>query len=300
MLQQTRVSTVLPYFENWLKLFPDIHALANASEESVLKAWEGLGYYSRARNLHKLAKTLSATKTIPTDPASWMQLPGIGPYSSATITSIAFHHPVACVDGNVVRILSRIFGIKETFKDSASASKKLQPKADELLNSERPGDHNQAMMELGATICHKSKPLCTVCPVLAHCRAAKEGNPESYPKFVAKKTIQRTVERAFVIEQRKILLQKTKPHASRLANIHELPELDKLPTLKNQKLRKTVKRGISNEMITERIFSGTLSTPIDFLDLPESEIFWSPISRLPKLQLSAPHKRWIAQLLEGK
>lgn len=296
MLQQTRVSTVLPYFANWLEKFPNIAALAKASEEDVLKAWEGLGYYSRARNLHKLAKQLNELDTIPQDPKSWIKFPGIGPYSSATVTSIAFGYPVACVDGNVVRIISRILGIEDTFKDSASASKQLQSDADRLLNNDRPGDHNQAMMELGATICHKHKPLCTVCPVLSLCQAGQKGNPENFPKFIPKKTIQRTVERLFLIHDKKLLLQKYKPHASRLANVYELPERSLLPPISDPNLLKKAKRGISNEMITEMIYSGALSSAVTSIDLPDCIIQWVPLDQLANTQLSAPHKRWIKQL----
>ena len=112
MLQQTRVSTALPYFANWLQKFPSFTVLAEAKEEDVLKGWEGLGYYSRARNLHRLAKTISPLKSIPEDAKFWQTLPGIGPYTSAAITSISFNQPEAVCDGNVVRVLTRIFFLR--------------------------------------------------------------------------------------------------------------------------------------------------------------------------------------------
>ena len=115
MLQQTRVSTVLPYFENWLIQFPNFHALANASENSVLKAWEGLGYYSRARNLHKLAQISASWADPPQSIKEWKKLPGVGPYIAAAVTSIAMEQKDAVCDGNVVRVLSRIFAISEKF-----------------------------------------------------------------------------------------------------------------------------------------------------------------------------------------
>ena len=124
MLQQTRVSTVLPYFKNWLEKFPDFHALAQAKEEEVLKGWEGLGYYSRARNLHKLARIVSSWKLIPTDLESWLSLPGVGPYIASAVTSISFNQTQAVCDGNVVRVLTRIFAHGESFKDGSSAQKK--------------------------------------------------------------------------------------------------------------------------------------------------------------------------------
>ena len=133
MLQQTRVSTVLPYFENWLEKFPDFQTLASATEEEVLKAWEGLGYYSRARNLHKLAKIAATWEAHPETVKEWMTLPGVGPYIAAAITSIALGKAEAVCDGNLVRVLSRIFAIDEEFKDGATAQKSIQPLAQSLI-----------------------------------------------------------------------------------------------------------------------------------------------------------------------
>ena len=151
MLQQTRVSTVIPYFKNWLNKFPDFYSLSQADEKEVLKAWEGLGYYSRARNLHQLSKTAANWKHPPVSVKEWQTLPGVGPYIAAAVTSISLDQPEAVCDGNVVRVLSRLFAISEIFKDGATAQKKLRPLAQKLINSGRPGDYNQAVMELGAT-----------------------------------------------------------------------------------------------------------------------------------------------------
>jgi len=123
MLQQTQVKTVLPYFARWMETLPDFASLASAPESQVLKLWEGLGYYSRARNLYKLAKALIALPSVPNTPEGWLELPGVGPYTAAAITSIAFGASIACVDGNVVRILSRITADKTPFRDSGSAAK---------------------------------------------------------------------------------------------------------------------------------------------------------------------------------
>ena len=164
MAQQTQIKTMLPYFARWMERFPDFESLASAPAEDVLKHWEGLGYYSRARNLHKLAQTYVTLKQKPRNREEWQQLPGIGPYTSAAISSIALGQPDAVVDGNVVRILARLTDDARTFKSNGDAVKALTATADELLDTKNPGDHNQAMMELGATVCLKSKPLCTVCP----------------------------------------------------------------------------------------------------------------------------------------
>ena len=146
MLQQTQVKTVLPYFARWLDALPDFAALAAAPEARVLKLWEGLGYYSRARNLHRLGKILAAQPALPRTPAEWRELPGVGPYTAAAVTSISFNAPAACVDGNVVRILARLTADATPFRDSAGAAKVFAPLADALLTHQSAGDHNQAMM----------------------------------------------------------------------------------------------------------------------------------------------------------
>src|SRR5208283_1839072 len=172
MLQQTQVATVLPYFGRWMEALPDFGALAAAPEAGVLKLWEGLGYYSRARNLHRLARSVARAGRLPRTAAGWEELPGVGPYTAAAVASIAFGEPVACVDGNVVRILARICRDGTRFRDSASASRALAPLAQELVNPADPGDHNQAMMELGATVCLKRRPSCPVCPARGFCACA--------------------------------------------------------------------------------------------------------------------------------
>jgi len=171
MLQQTQIKTALPYFERWMRELPDFAALAAAPESRVLKLWEGLGYYTRARNLHKLARALVAMPEPPRTPDAWRELPGIGPYTAAAITSITYGQPAACVDGNVVRILSRLTADATEHRDSSAAAKYFAPLANALINPRFPGDHNQAMMELGATLCTRAAPDCARCPVRAHCAA---------------------------------------------------------------------------------------------------------------------------------
>src|SRR5580658_3079410 len=153
MLQQTQVATVLPYFQRWMVEFPDFRVLAAAPEARVLKLWEGLGYYRRARHLHQLAKIVAAEPGRERTPEGWGELPGVGPYTAAAITSIAFSARAACVDGNVVRVLTRLTADESPYPDGVSAARVLTPLAEELLPAQAPGDHNQAMMELGATVC---------------------------------------------------------------------------------------------------------------------------------------------------
>jgi A/G-specific adenine glycosylase len=223
MLQQTQVKTVLPYFARWQAELPDFAALAAASEARVLKLWEGLGYYSRARNLHRLAQAVAARPAPPRTPDEWRELPGVGPYTAAAITSITFGAPVACVDGNVVRILARLTADATEFRDSGSAAKALAPLADRLVPAARAGDHNQAMMELGATVCTRQNPACLMCPVRHFCAAAKQGEPQAFPRLAPKQIEQRAVTRLWCQRDGALLLHRAAAEARRLALQHELP-----------------------------------------------------------------------------
>ena len=302
MLQQTQVKTVLPYLARWIEVFPDFKTLAAASEEQVVKHWEGLGYYTRARNLHKLAQALAALPAIPETREAWMELPGIGPYTSAAITSISFGTRAAVVDGNVVRILTRLTADATPFRDSASASKALAPLADALLNHDHPGDHNQAMMEIGATVCHRHNPLCTICPVLKLCVAGRNGDPESYPQLAAKVIEQRAVSRVWCLHKGQLLLHRTAGDSRRLANLHELPSAEHLALAESvfagppAKLLAKKKRGITRFAITESIYA------LPFSALPPSSLkraglVWVTLADLDALTLSGPHRRWVNELL---
>ncbi len=170
MLQQTQVATVIPYYQRWMKTFPGWPALAAAPEEAVLRAWEGLGYYRRARNLQALARAAAALPDgLPRDERRLRDLPGIGPYTAAAIGSIAFGLPLAVLDGNVMRVLTRLLACPDDIARPATRDK-LQRIADALLDRAAPAAHNQAVMELGATVCLPRKPLCLVCPLRDACR----------------------------------------------------------------------------------------------------------------------------------
>lgn len=296
MLQQTQVKTVLPYFARWLDVLPDFAALAAASEEQVLKLWEGLGYYSRARNLHRLAQEIVARPALPRTPAEWRELPGIGPYTAAAITSISFGASAACVDGNVVRILARLTADATPFRDSASAAKAFAPLADALLSPTDPGDHNQAMMELGATVCFRQKPLCLTCPVRTFCAAGKTGTAENFPKLAPKQMEQITVIRAWCERDGALLLHRAAADAKRFAGMHELPSaehlaLDPATVLRGELLAKK-KRGITRFQITELIHR----TPPPRGKL-SSELVWFPLAELENVTFSGPHRRWIREIL---
>lgn len=172
ILQQTRVDQGLPYYKRFIEAFPTVDDLANAEEDDVLKLWEGLGYYSRARNLHFTAKEIANNldSTFPSTYKSLLTLKGIGPYTAAAIGSICFNLPVAAVDGNVYRVLSRYFGITQSI-DETAVKKQIAELASEVLAKQSPGNHNQAVMELGATVCSPLAPNCKECPLNGSCKA---------------------------------------------------------------------------------------------------------------------------------
>jgi A/G-specific adenine glycosylase len=299
MLQQTQVKTVLPYFTRWLEALPDFAALAAAPEDRVLKLWEGLGYYSRARNLHRLAKKLASLPEPPRTPALWRELPGVGPYTAAAITSIAFDVPAAVVDGNVVRILARLTADGGEFRDSATAAKFFAPLAAALLNRTAPGDHNQAMMELGATICFRQKPHCTVCPVFKLCAAGRMGDPERHPRLVPKQIEQLAVTRVWCRRGGQLLLHRTADGARRLARLYELPTPQHIGLTDAAAARGALllkqRRGITRYQITESI--NAAPAPRGKL---AAGLRWVPVTELDALTLSGPHRRWVAELLRAR
>jgi A/G-specific adenine glycosylase len=190
MLQQTQVQTVIPYYQGFIGWFPDVETLARADLGTVLKGWEGLGYYSRARNLHRAAQTLVERDDaqLPRTAAALKELPGIGDYIAAALASIAFGEPVAAVDGNVKRVLSRLLRMSEPVNQPAAYPVYRQA-AERLLDRSRPGDFNQAMMELGALICRPTRPLCDTCPLQADCRVYAEGAVDAYPTHLKRRAI---------------------------------------------------------------------------------------------------------------
>lgn len=295
MLQQTQVKTVLPYFDAWLERFPDFQSLAVASETEVLKSWEGLGYYSRARNLLKLAKEISQLDEIPSDSKSWLAFPGIGPYAAAAVCSIAFSDPSAVVDGNVIRILARLGCDQRRYKSSVDAAKVHQSIANELLNRKRPGDHNQAMMELGATICHKQSPQCLICPVSEFCQARKKGIESELPCFEKIKYEKKTVDRAWIVSERGILLHRIPTTAKRMKGLHEIPSCEQIgqePPGSKPLLER--KRSITKYRITERFHK---LDPDGLPNAMPADCQWFSAQAIETLPFSGPHRKWIAELL---
>jgi A/G-specific adenine glycosylase len=237
MLQQTRVAAVLEHYARWMERFPTLAALAEASEDQVLALWSGLGYYRRARMLHRAAQALVADYggRMPQTSTELRALPGIGEYTSAAIASIAFGESIAVVDGNVERIVTRIFalapargeGSTEQAKGSqALLARAIREHARSLVSAERPGDANQAMMELGATVCLPRAPLCLHCPLQSRCQTRGEHVAVKRKPLVACEVFYALALRK---GEQEVLLQQRPADASLLAGMWELPVLPELP-----------------------------------------------------------------------
>ena len=304
MLQQTQVRTALPYFQRWLHELPDFAALAAASEARVLKLWEGLGYYSRARHLHRLAQVLAGRAAPPPTPKAWRSLPGVGPYTAAAITSLAFGAPAACVDGNVVRVLARLAADRTEFRDGAMAARHFAPLAAALLQRDDPGTHNQAMMELGATICGRRHPRCPSCPVRRWCAAAQRGDPEAFPRLAPKKVAPHKMLRVWCERGGRLLLYRAAPGARRLAALHELPTPAELgldiSAVEASPLLARRQRSFTNRRLTESIHAVSLTGPQHRRLASRPALRWVPRAHLDRIALSGPHRRWITELLAAR
>ncbi|TXK82678.1 A/G-specific adenine glycosylase [Paenibacillus sp. N3.4] len=230
MLQQTRVDTVIPYFHRFVEQFPTVEALATAPEENVLKAWEGLGYYSRARNLQTAVREVHERYggIVPQDKVEISSLKGVGPYTSGAILSIAYNKPEPAVDGNVMRVLSRYFLIEEDIM-KPSTRVRMEKLARELIMEGTASDFNQALMELGAMVCTPRSPHCLTCPVMAHCAAREAGMEEALPiKKKAKPPRPESRGVAFVEgtgEHKGKWLIRQRPQEGLLARMWELPHI---------------------------------------------------------------------------
>lgn len=229
MLQQTRTETVERYYARFLDHFPAVTDLANAPEDVVLKLWEGLGYYSRARNLHAAAKKVSFEMggIFPANAAGLRALPGVGPYAANAIASIAYNEPAPALDGNQARVLSRILAHDPPLKTPFDL---LEP-ALEFISRVRPGDYNQALMDLGSSICTPRKPKCDLCPIAAYCRAAECGDPETFPKKQPP-IVKREEEWTIIIARRgNSIFVRKRPAKGLLAGMYEFASVENHPPL---------------------------------------------------------------------
>ncbi len=224
MCQQTRVETVVPYFEKWMKQFPSVKALASASERDVLAVWEGLGYYSRARNLRRAAKIVVEKfgGRLPSNLEDLRSLPGIGRYTVGAIASLAFKMDEPTLDGNIRRVFSRLFDVKG-YADSPGGEKILWALAGENLPKGRAGDYNQALMDLGAMVCLPKNPRCSICPLKNLCKAQRNGTQEMRPTMKPKKRIPTYVHAAAVIVERGRVLLSQRPADGLLGGMWEFP-----------------------------------------------------------------------------
>ncbi|MDX2054311.1 MAG: A/G-specific adenine glycosylase [Polyangiaceae bacterium] len=229
MLQQTQVETVRPYYARWLNRFPNIRELASAEEADVLKLWQGLGYYSRARRLLAGARAVVAEHkgSIPESVEELLKLPGIGPYSAGAIASIAFNQAVPLVDGNVVRVITRLFGLRGD-PTRAPLKSEIWKLAEQLIAPGRARDSNQALMEFGALVCTPQKPLCLTCPLHALCEARKRGLTQTLPELPARQAVTQVAMVAALIQRRgRFLVYQVPEDAPRWAGMWQFPNVER-------------------------------------------------------------------------
>lgn len=264
MLQQTTVAAVIPYFERFLRRFPDVKSLARAPEQDVLREWAGLGYYSRARNLHKAAQKIVEAHggIFPGTFDEVLDLPGIGRYTAGAVLSIAFQKPYPVLDGNVMRVFARLYGIRQNVKDAAT-TKRLWALSEKLLERTRPGDWNQALMELGATVCLPDSPLCGKCPVSPHCEAFKKNLQDKLPLTGKQPDFLPLKWHCLWIENKgKVLLWKRSSDEKLLKGLWGLPERRHLKEARVGKTLKVVGHAITRYKLTVEVKSAALEGPL--------------------------------------
>jgi A/G-specific adenine glycosylase len=229
MLQQTRVETVVPYYERFMEELPTVSALAEATSDRVMSLWSGLGYYRRARLLHDGAKQIAVADSFPRTADALGEVRGIGPYTAGAIASIAFGERAPLVDGNVARVLSRLFAVEEDVR-GGEGLRCVWGLAAELVPAERPGDWNQALMELGATTCIPRTPRCLVCPVRKECRARVKGMESELPRLKPKAKPREALQRAFVVRHRDGLVLARRREGGLFGGLWEPPAFADMPT----------------------------------------------------------------------
>jgi A/G-specific adenine glycosylase len=314
MLQQTQVQTVIPYYLKFLDHFPSITALAEADTDTLLRLWSGLGYYSRARNLQRAARIMveQFDGGFPQSYADVLALPGIGRYTAAAIASIAFGQPYAVLDGNVSRVLARLFGISGDPKSSA-VQNKLWQAAQQLLPATRPGDFNQAVMELGATVCSPREPRCLLCPWTQQCVARKEGLQESLPEKTRQAKSRTSLQAAIVICHRGRFLIVRRSGQRLLEGFWEFPSVDlrhrggaakRLTRFANETLGFsvravepliTVKHSITTRRIQLQVFRAQLAVGVGS-GINDSNCRWARLKDMSQYPFAAASQRIVEEL----
>lgn len=319
MLQQTRVEAVIPYYLRWMERFPDVQALAAASLGEVLAAWEGLGYYSRARNLHKAAQIVAGEMSgqIPSECGALQRLPGIGRYTAGAIASIAYGKDEPAVDGNLKRVLSRFFDIREPLS-SRAAEKRFKHLSAELLPAGRAGEFNQALMDLGALVCTPRSPLCTQCPLSAGCQAYASGVQEKRPVKLPKPHIpHHTVTAAVILHDGRVLIAQ-RPLKGLLGGLWEFPGGKSLP---GEKLTDCLEREIKEELgvqvhvgpllgryrhaythfrLTLHAFCCTLANGGEPTPMQSQDLRWVKLTELPDFPMGKIDRQISNDLLSGE
>jgi A/G-specific adenine glycosylase len=289
MLQQTQVATVIPYYQEWLRRFPDFASLARASENEVLRAWQGLGYYARARNLHATAKTVMdrLAGNFPREIDQIRQLPGIGKYTAHAVASFGFNQSVPIVEANTARVLARLFNLRESI-DSGAGRKTLWQHAASLLPRSAATTFNSALLDLGALICVARTPKCDVCPVKAFCRAK---DPAALPVRKSRPKMKQLIERhALIVKQGRILLEQSR---HRWRGMWILPRLD--PSCLKQKHFQ--RRPVYKSVFPFTHHRVTLSV---YRRVPQNRIAsgqrW--FESIERVAMPSPHRRAIDALLD--
>jgi A/G-specific adenine glycosylase len=279
MLQQTRAQAVIPYYERFLRRFPTVESLAAAAEDDVLTAWSGLGYYSRARNLRRAAQTIVAGGGWPREYDGIRALPGIGGYTAAAIASIAFGLPYAVVDGNVLRVVARLENDSSDI-GSGRTRERFGALAQSWLDHRAPGEFNQALMELGATVCLPRNPLCLVCPVADDCKARVAGTVAQLP-IKLKKTEPVQIESVLLVARNRgrFLLRRREATARRMAGFWDLPSAEELPSAKHGRLLGTFRHTITHHHYTFAVIAATARA-----DGPEYD--WFSLENMAEIPLS--------------
>lgn len=289
ILQQTRVEQGLPYYFSFTESFPTIFDLANASEDEVLKHWQGLGYYSRARNLHFTAKEIAKKYNgrFPNTYTELIKLKGIGPYTAAAISSIAFKEVIAAVDGNVQRVISRYFGIEQPV-DINPGKKMVEYLAQEHISSSRPGDYNQALMDFGSFVCIPKSPKCSSCLLNEGCVAFRRNAQDKWPKKRVKVLVrERTLNYSVLVADNKLALKK-RGNADIWRGLYDLPEIkhdllspSELHEPANQ-LISSQKHKLSHRILTINFFS------MGYKVAPTEDLIWVSMNELSSFAVPKP------------